>query len=194
MATIQMPSTKQVQQRTTLLPEGKYKVYVDDVSMQTGPNSTYLKWILKTQDEPKETNNRTLYNNTFLSEKGFWTTLKFLDSLGYEYPVGVSDWALDPEDVLDKECIIEIEHEIYNGSPVPRVKAHYAVPQTDVLSDDDLYTVDEINAMDKSELEDVIKAHRLKIDGKSIDLDELEELQAQRDLIANLLKEDKLLA
>jgi len=62
------------------------------------------------------------------------------------------------------------------------------------LSDDDLYTVDEINAMDKSELEDVIKAHRLKIDGKSIDLDELDELQAQRDLIANLLKEDKLLA
>lgn len=191
---IEMPSTKQVQPKMTLLPEGTYKVYVDDVSKQQGQKSDYLKWVLKTCDEPKETNNRTLYNNTFLSEKGFWTTLKFLDSLGYEYPVGAANWKLDPEDVLDKECIIEIEHEIYNGSPVPRVKAHHPVPAVDVLSDEDLYTMDEINAMDEEELGEVISSHNLKVDGKKADLDEIDSIEGKRELVTNLLKEASLVA
>jgi hypothetical protein len=192
---ITMPSTKNVEQRTTtLLPVGKYKVYVDDVSMEQGPKASYLKWVLKTFDEPKDTDKRTLYNNTFLSEKGFWTTLKFLDSIGYEYPVGVSNWQLNPEDVLDKECIVEVEHEIYNGSPVPRVKSHYAVPTPVVLAESDLYTEVEVCAMVESELEEVIKSHKLTLNDKPLSLTDAETIEGKHVMVMDALKNAGLMA
>lgn len=111
-----------IEARVTV-PEGDYRVAVDQVTREEGKNDDYLKWKLKIVGGKMD--GKSLYNNTSLAPQALWNLANFLTALGEEIPDG--ELELDFEELQGKECMVVVQHEEYDSKPQAKVVDYYPV-------------------------------------------------------------------
>jgi len=108
---ITIPGMAGVEGRT-LLAEGEYEVSVEEVTMEEGSQAPYLKWKFKTDGG-------TLYYNTSLAPQALWNLKGLLEALGADIPDDDTD--MDPEDFVDMSCMVNVEHDTYDGKKQAKI-------------------------------------------------------------------------
>jgi hypothetical protein len=141
--------------------EGEYEVVVTEVTQEEGQKAPYLKWKFKI-DEGTDSDGGVLYLNTSLSEQSLWNLKTLLDALGVDIPEDEFD--LDLEDLIDQRCMVSVELETYEGKKQSRVVDFWAVEPEPEEEKKDKLTQEQINDMDESELEDIVKDYDLDVD------------------------------
>lgn len=111
-----------IEARVTV-PEGDYRVAVDQVTREEGKNDDYLKWKLKIVGGKMD--GKSLYNNTSLAPQALWNLANFLTALGEEIPDG--ELELDFEELQGKECMVVVQHEEYDSKPQAKIVDYYPV-------------------------------------------------------------------
>lgn len=117
---------KGVEGRVTL-PEGDYAVKVSEVTVEEGQSAEYLKWKFEVTEGKFE--GKFVYTNTSLSPQALWNLRGLLEAMGVETPD--DDMDLDLEDYADRELMITIEHESYEGKKQARVVDYAAIEEDD---------------------------------------------------------------
>ena len=133
-----------VEARVTV-PEGDYRVEVEEISREEGKNSDYLKWTLKIVGGKFD--GKKVYNNTSLAPQALWNLANFLTAIGEEVPDG--EMELDLKELVGKECMVVVQHEDYEGKPQAKVADYYPVDGDAESSDDDEEDEDEKPAKGK---------------------------------------------
>lgn len=110
------------------VPSGVYTVRVASIEdKQAGenaqnPGAPMLLWSFEVT-EPEEFAGRRIFNNTMLSGKALFNlrnTLKALDPENADEYDGEIEF--EPEDFINKECVIEVSQEPYNDRMTNRIK------------------------------------------------------------------------
>jgi len=107
---------KGVEGRVTIA-EGEYTVKVAEVTLEEGQSAEYLKWKFEVAEGKFE--GKPLYTNTSLSPQALWNLRGLLEAMGVETPDDEMD--LDLADYVDRELLVTVEHEMYEGKKQARV-------------------------------------------------------------------------
>lgn len=112
---------KGVETRVVVEPD-TYKVSVSEVTREEGDKAEYFKWkfsVIENADGEDEFEGAALYLNTSLLENSLWNLKGLLQALGEDVPNDEMD--IDLEDMVDKECMVVVEHDEYEGRPQAKV-------------------------------------------------------------------------
>jgi hypothetical protein len=158
-----------------LVSEGEHRIKVDEVTEEQGKEFPYWKWVFKVDTGGK------LFHNTSLAPQSLWSLRALLENLGVEVPEEASGYDFD--ELVDLEIICDVVHEKYEGKTYAKVAEFRPIgeeaeeveeeeeeevkpaPKKGKASKKKLsITQDEINTMDRDELEDVIKTFNLECD------------------------------
>lgn len=107
---------KGVEGRVTIA-EGEYTVKVAEVTLEEGQSAEYLKWKFEIQGGKFD--GKPLFTNTSLSPQALWNLRGLLEAMGVETPDDEMD--LDLADYVDRELLVTVEHEMYEGKKQARV-------------------------------------------------------------------------
>lgn len=107
---------KGVEGRVTIA-EGDYTVKVAEVTLEEGQSAEYLKWKFEIQGGKFD--GKPLFTNTSLSPQALWNLRGLLEAMGVETPDDEMD--LDLADYVDRELMVTVEHEMYEGKKQARV-------------------------------------------------------------------------
>lgn len=118
-----------------LVPEGNYhaKVFCPP-TLEDGQQYPYLKWTFALIDDNEKINNQKAYTNTSMAPQSLWNLRNLLETLGVETPD--SEMELAPEDYVDLELMIRIEHETYEGKDRAKVTDFSMLEETTETEDD----------------------------------------------------------
>lgn len=113
---ITIPSLSGIEGRV-LVAEGDYHVKVKEVIQEEGQNGDYLSWKFTVIGGKHD--GATLYYNTSLLPQALWNLKSLLETLEVDIPDDEFD--LDDDDVVDRELMVTVEHDTYNGKKQARV-------------------------------------------------------------------------
>lgn len=115
-----------------LCPEGIHKVQVEDVTPEVSASSEkpYLAWKFRTTN-----GSYRLYHNTSLQPQALFNLKQVLIALGVEVPNSVMKLNLD--EVVGRECYVEVEHEMYEGKKRARIIDFLAKDAVEEFEDDE---------------------------------------------------------
>lgn len=122
--TISLPDMSEVEARVNV-KEGEHLVKVTEVTQEQGDKAPYLAWKFEVVDGDSE--GGILFNNTSLSEKALWNLKTLLEALGVDIPEG--DFDVDVDDLVDRELMVTVEHETFEGKKRPRIVDFWAAEE-----------------------------------------------------------------
>lgn len=164
--------------------EGEQLATVTEVTQEEGQAGDYLAFKLKNED------GAMIFHNASLAEQSLWATKAWLEALGIDIPEEEVD--LDLEDMVDREVMVNIEHETYQGKKQARIVDYWPADDKPKRGGKDKGgkskkspkppTEDEVMNMTEEELEDVVKEQDLEVE-----LDELKTLRKKRQAVADAL-------
>lgn len=128
---LRIPGMKDVEGRRPLVAEGEYTVKVASIEQREGQNDPYFAWEFVI--DGGKFDGAKLYHNTSLSPKSLWNLRGVLEALGIEVPDDETD--MDIEDFIDRECVVSVGHETYEGKPQARIVD--ILPSEEATNDDD---------------------------------------------------------
>lgn len=101
------------------IPDGNYTASLVKIEEKEGADSgePYLSCQWKISEGKLE--GRKLYDNISLQPQSLWRLRTILECIGYEVEEGPMD--IDPSDILEEECGIEVVNEEYDGKDKPRI-------------------------------------------------------------------------
>lgn len=111
-----IPNLSGVEGRVTV-PEGEYRVKVAEINEKEGNAADYYEWVFAIAEGQFE--GQKLFYNTSLAEQALWNLRSLLESLGIE--IEDDDMTLDPDDLMDRELMVMVEHEVYEGKKRSRI-------------------------------------------------------------------------
>lgn len=117
-ATLTIPGMKGVEGKRPLAPEGEHLVKVVSVEAREGQNAPYWAWEFEIVNGKHA--GAKVWNNTSLAPQALWNLRGTLEALGIDIPDDDTDIELD--DLVDKECIVVIFHEDYEGKKQARIQ------------------------------------------------------------------------
>lgn len=151
--------------------DGKYRVKVKEVTLETGDTSgkDYLKWVYKIEPGQNHAGS-LLYDNTSLQPQALWKLRGLLESMG----VTVSGkFNLEPlRQWIGKETTVIVENEEYEGKQRPKISEYVVTVEADDDSEEE-ETEEETETEDEEEGEDETPAFKVgarvkfKEDGKT---------------------------
>ena len=118
---------KGVEGRVTVA-EGEYLVKVAEVTAETGDKADYLKW--KFEIAEGKFAGKFVFTNTSLSPQALWNLRGLLEAMGVETTDNEMD--LDLVDYVDRELMVVVEHELYDGKKQARVVDYAAIDEDEV--------------------------------------------------------------
>ena len=130
-----------VQQMSTVVPEGVYSVVVEKIEW-AGDEKLYYNWQFNiiNADDPENKENvssRKLWAITSIKPKALWKLQQFLEALGEDANAIVSaDYDFDPEQWVGSECKVLVKHREYQGNTmcdVDSILASSAQAQLDLF-------------------------------------------------------------
>ena len=131
--TLFIPDLSKVEARV-VVPEGQYRVRVAEVEVNDGNKAEYYRWIFEIAEG--EYKGRKLFYITSLAEQALWNLRSLLESLNVDIEEG--DMELDLEDLIGRELIVMVEHDVYEGKKQARIVDFSAVENnTDDESEND---------------------------------------------------------
>lgn len=115
-----------------LCPEGIHRVRVEEVTpeISTSSEKPYLAWKFRTVN-----GSYRLYHNTSLQPQALFNLKQVLIALGIEVPNSLMKLNLDK--LVDKECYVEVEHEVYEGKKRARIIDFLAKDDIEEAEDDE---------------------------------------------------------
>lgn len=186
---------------------GEYLCKVEEITKEIGDIAPYLAWQFEVIDG--ECEGSKLWTNTSLAKQALFNLRGLLEALGEEVPDSELD--IDLEDMVDKEVVLVVEMEDYEGKSKARVVDYYPADDYDSKGkksskkDDDeeddkkskkksskkkeQIDADEVGGMDEDELADLIKKHDL-----DVDLDEYASIKKKRAAVVSELEEKDMIA
>lgn len=178
-----------VESRVTL-PEGEYRMKVEEVTEEEGSEFPYLKWKFKTVHGTTGLNNKPVYTNTSLSPNSLWNLRNLLEALGVETPDSAYEFDLDSP--VDMEMVGTIEHDVYendDGDEKTQMRIVDYIPLTDgfeestggVVDDDDEEddVDDEEDEDDSDDEDDDDQDEDGDDDGDNITTEEVQDMNAE---------------
>lgn len=131
--TLFIPDLSKVEARV-VVPEGQYRVRVAEIEVNDGNKAEYYRWMFEIAEG--EYKGRKLFYITSLAEQALWNLRSLLESLNVDIEEG--DMELDLEDLIGRELIVLVEHDVYEGKKQARVVDFSAVEDSaDDESEDD---------------------------------------------------------
>lgn len=124
--TIFIPDLSKVEGRVTV-PEGDYRVKVDEITEHEGNVANYYKWSFEIIEGDYK--GKKLFYNTSLAEQSLWNLRSLLESLGIDDFDG--DMELDLEDLIGRELMVTVEHDSYEGKKQAKVVDFTAIADDD---------------------------------------------------------------
>lgn len=124
------------------LPKSLYNCrvtsFIDKVSKTGKP---MVEWQFTVQDGDMK--GRKIWLNNTLTKESLWAYKRTLLAVGYTEEQLEGDVEIEAEDVIDQECVIRTDQEMYNGKAQTRVTGLYA-PGTipDEATDGDMDELD----------------------------------------------------
>jgi len=111
------------------IADGYYTASITKIEEKEGESSgePYLACQWKIGEEQKCAGAR-LYDNISLQPQSLWRFRTILECIGFEVEDGPMD--IDPEDILEEECGIEVVNEEYDGKDKPRITGF--LPASDI--------------------------------------------------------------
>ena len=175
----------------TLIPEGDYKVRVNEVTEEVGEDSgkPYLNWTLEVVGG--EHDGKTLYHTTSLQPQALFNLKSTLISMGLPVPEKTID--IDLDKLVDGEFGVSVYHDVYDGKKKSKVQEVFPLSDDEDIDTDDDDTNDEDDWVDLEEMDlSELKAFAKEND---IDLSELSKTDKKkakkvRDFIAAALEEE----
>lgn len=101
-------------QASRYIKPGAYPAKVIECEPGEGDAGNYLKWTFAVTDGPFEGMSPKPYYTT-LAEGKLWNVKKVLAAIGHEGADSDDAFDLDPADVIDAECVVIIDKEVYEG-------------------------------------------------------------------------------
>ncbi len=136
-----------------LVPEGQYHAKVFKApEMNEGSEYGYLKWVFAIIDDNPKINNQKAYTNTSLAPQALWNLRNLLETLGVDTPD--SEMELTPDEYVDLELMIRIEHETYEGKDRVKVSDFSPVEETTETEDDETPETDDEDEAEEDEEEE----------------------------------------
>lgn len=173
---------KGVESGGKLVPEGDYRVKVDEVTQEeSDAGNAYLAWVLKIVDGKHK--GSTLYHNTSLQPQALWNLKGVLEALGVEVPDSSMD--IDLKELVGMEASVTVEHETYQGKPKARIVSWNTDGDEEGDGDEeegDSVTADDVNGMDDEELEALVENNEL-----DVKLSKLKNIKARRAAVIEAL-------
>lgn len=145
-----------VEGRREVLDAGWYHVRVSATSLEDGDQAQYIKWEFTTVE-----GNRKLYLNTSLAPQSLWNLRGLLDVIEYEVPDGPMD--IELEDLVDRELMVYVDDDEYQGKRRNRVTDFKSYNEGDGGGGTSEYTEEAIEAMDEAELREVAEAEGIEL-------------------------------
>ena len=101
------------------VPDGNYNAFISKITEEEGQNSgePYLHAVWKIQGG--KCDGATIHDNISLQPQSLWRLRTILECIGYEVEDGPMD--IDPADILEEVCGIEVTNEEYEGKDRPRI-------------------------------------------------------------------------
>lgn len=102
------------------VPDGNYNASMTKITEEEGQNSgePYLHCVWKIGEDSKHAG-ATIHDNISLQPQSLWRFRTILECIGYEVEDGPMD--IDPADVIDEVCGIEVTNEEWEGRDRPRI-------------------------------------------------------------------------
>lgn len=101
------------------VPDGNYNAFLSKITEEEGESSgePYLHCVWKIQGGSSE--GATIHDNISLQPQSLWRLRTILECIGYEVEDGPMD--IDPADLLEEVCGIEVTNEEWEGRDRPRI-------------------------------------------------------------------------
>lgn len=116
------------------LPEGRYQVKVKEVEVKTSQSGNeFLAFTFEVVEGKHK--KAKIFHNCSLQPQALFNLKTVLEALEYDIPDGLFD--LDIEELIDLECILEGEHETYEGKKKFRVVDFDTVGESDEDEDEE---------------------------------------------------------
>lgn len=154
---------------------GEYEAQVSEDELPSLENAgkghdDYIKWVFELDDGGKA------YFNTSLSKQSLWNLRGLLEAMGEEVPDSEMD--IDLTEMGGKRIGVVIEEEEYQGKMRPKMVDYYSLEDAgeadvkdkkkkgakDEDTDTDKKTRDEIEEMDRDDLEEFVKENDMSVD------------------------------
>lgn len=168
---------KGVEGKRPRVKPGDYLGEVVEATREGGNKADYIKWVFDLDDGGKA------WLNTSLSKNSLWNLKGLLEAFGEEVPDDEMD--IDLEEMVGKRVALVIEDDEYDGKPTSKVVDFY--PEEDFNGDsseksgkkakknkdkdededtdgDDKKSREDIEGMDRDELEEFIKENDMSVD------------------------------
>lgn len=129
--TLRIPGMKDVEGKRPLAPEGEHLVKVVGVEEREGQNAPYFAWEFEVVSGKAA--GAKIWNNTSLAPQALWNLRGTLEALGVEIPDDDTD--IELSDLVDLECMVTVEHEVYEGKKQARIVDVLPVEAKDEDSD-----------------------------------------------------------
>ncbi len=101
------------------VPDGNYTAQIVKIEQKEGESSgePYLSCQWKISEGKLE--GRKIFDNISLQPQSLWRFRTILENIGYETEDG--EMEIDPADLLEEDCGIEVVNEEYDGKDRPRI-------------------------------------------------------------------------
>lgn len=175
-----------VETGTRLLPEGTYTVKISEVEVKESQSGNDYLAFTFTVVEGKNKGAK-LFHNCSLQPQALFNLKALLMAIGFEIPKKTFD--LDIDDLLDRECDVEVAHEKYEGKNKARIVEFIAADsddeeeeeeEDDDEEDDDSDDEDEDEDEDDEEEEEDEEDEEDEPDYESMTLKDLKALAKER--------------
>lgn len=116
------------------VPDGNYNAYINKITEEEGSDSgePYLHCVWKIGEDSKHAG-ATIHDNISLQPQSLWRFRTILECIGYEVEDGPMD--IDPADILEEICGIEVTNEEWEGRDRPRITGF--LPAMDDMEEED---------------------------------------------------------
>lgn len=117
-----------------VLPEGRYQVKVAEAEIkESSTGNGYVAFTFEVVEGKHK--KAKLFHNCSLQPQALFNLKALLEALEYEIPDG--EFSLDLPELIDLECVVEVEHETYEGKKKARIIDFDTVGEGDDEDDED---------------------------------------------------------
>lgn len=156
------------------LPEGRYQVKVAEVEVkQSQSGNDFVAFTFEVVEGKNK--KAKVFHNCSLQPQALFNLKTVLEALQYEIPSG--EFELELEELVDLECIVEIEHETFEGKKKARAIDFDTVGDSDDEDEDD---EDEDEEEDDEDEDEDDNEEDEEVDYEELSLKELKALAKER--------------
>lgn len=166
------------------LPEGRYQVKVKEVEVKTSHSGNeFLAFTFEVVEGKHK--KAKIFHNCSLQPQALFNLKTVLEALEYDIPEGFFD--LDIEELVDLECILEGEHETYEGKKKFRVVDFDTVGESDEEEEEE--EEDEEEEEEEEDEEDLSELSLKELKAKARELGIKVPKKADKDDLIELIEE-----